>query len=96
MCYLRILELSQHLDHPKCRSADQDLVGLGAHFPPNVSVLAPKYLEHKWNLLVIKDAYAMPFFQYFQPVDGVFMCEFYSLSTVNNQPIKNFVRSLEI
>ena len=82
-CCLRILELSQHLDHPKCRSADQDLVGLGAHFPPNVSVPASKYLEHKWNLLVIKDAYAIPFLHYFWPVDGVSMCGFYSLSIVN-------------
>jgi len=83
MCCLRILELSQHLDHPKYRSADQALVGPGAQFLPNVSVPASKYLEHKWNLLVIKDVYAMPFFHYFWPVDGVFMCGFYSLSTVN-------------
>jgi len=83
MCCLRILEWSQHLEHPKCRSADQDLVGPGAHFPPNVSVPASKYLEHKWNLLVRKDAYAMPFFHYFRPVDDVFMCRFYSLCTVN-------------
>ena len=80
---LRILELSQHLNHPKCRSADHDLVSLGAHFPPNVNVPPSKYLEHKWNFLVIKDGYAMPFFHYFQPVDGVFMCGFYSLSIVN-------------
>ena len=45
-----------------CRSADLDLVSPRAHFPPNVSVPTSKYLEHKWNLLVIKDAYAMPFF----------------------------------
>jgi len=32
---------------------------------------------------VIKDAYAMPFFHYLCPVDGVFMCGFYSLSTDN-------------
>jgi len=49
MCCLRILELSQHLDQPKCRSDDLDLVSLRAHFPPNVSVPASKYLEHKWN-----------------------------------------------
>jgi len=67
MCCLRILELSQHLDHPRCRSADRALVGPGAHFLPNVSVPLSKYLEHKWNLLVIKDAYAMPFFHYFWP-----------------------------
>jgi hypothetical protein len=33
-----------------------------ALFLPNVSVPASKYLEHKCNLLVIKDAYAIPFF----------------------------------
>jgi len=78
--------MSPHLDHPKCRSADQTLVGLGARFLRNVSVPASKYLEHKWDLLVIKDAYVMPFFHYFQHVDGVFMCGFYSLSTVNKIP----------
>ena len=71
-------------NHPKCRSDDRALEGPGAHFLPNVSVPASKYLEHKWNLLVIKDAYAMPFFHYFRPVDSVFMCGFYSLSTINN------------
>jgi len=84
MCCLRTLELSQHMDLPKCRSADRALVGLGAHFLPNVHVPASKYLEHKWNLLVIKDAYVMPLFHYFRLVDGVFLCGFYSLSTVNN------------
>jgi len=78
------MELSQHLDHPMCWSADLALVGLEAHFLPNVSVPASKYLEHKWNLLVINDAYAIPFFHYFWPVDDVFMCGFYSLSTVSN------------
>jgi len=63
------------------------LVGLGAHFLPNVSVPTSEYLEHKWNLLVIKDAYAMPFFHYFRPVDGVFMCGFYNLSTINNDDV---------
>jgi len=86
MCCLRILELRQHLDHPKARSADRALVAPGAHFLPNVSVPTSKYLEHKWNLLVIKDAYAMPFFHYFRPIDSVFMCGFYSLSTVNTHP----------
>jgi len=90
MCCLRILELSQHLDRPKCRSADWDLVGPGAHFLPNIGVPASKYLEHKWNLLVIKDAYAMPFFHYFRAVDGVFMCGFYSLSTVNSHSPTTF------
>ena len=85
MCCLRILEMSQHMDHPKARSADLPLVGLRAHFLLNVSVPASKYLEHKWNLLVIKDAYVLPFFHYFWPVDGVFMCGFYSLSTVNTE-----------
>jgi len=91
MCRLRIQELSQHLDHPKCRSADLDLVGPGAHFPPNVSVPTSKYLEHKWNLLVIKDAYAMPFFHYFLPIDGVFMCGIYSLSTINNGVVRTIL-----
>jgi len=57
-------------------------VGPGA--PPNVSVPASKYLEHKWNLLVIKDAFVMPFFHYFWPIDGVFMFGFYSLSIINS------------
>jgi len=86
MCCLRILELSQHLDHPNTRSADLPLVGPGAYFFPNVSVPASKYLEHKWNLLVIKDAYAIPFFHYFWPIDGGFLCGFYTLSTVNKIP----------
>ena len=95
MCCLRILELSQHLDHPKCRSVDQDLVGPRAHFPPNVSVPTSKYLEHKCNLLVIIDTYAIPFFHYFRPIDGVFMCGFYSLSTVNNRPADMFATGKE-
>jgi len=78
--------MSQHMDHPKARSANLPLVGPGAHFLQNVSVPASKYLEHKWNLLVIKDAYAMPFFHYFWLVDSVFMCGFYSLSTINKIP----------
>jgi len=65
MCCLRILELGQHLDHPMCRSTDRALVGPGAHFLPNVSVPTSKYLELKWNLFVIKYAYAMPFFHSF-------------------------------
>jgi len=44
---------------------------------------------------VIKDAYDMPFFHYFRPVDGVFMCGFYSLSTVNN-PHHQYVNPTDI
>jgi len=66
-------------------------VGLGAHFLPNVSVLASKYLEHKWNLLVIKDAFAVPFFHYFRPIDGVFICGFYSLFTININMVRFLV-----